>query len=93
MAKQKKTKGKTEQGKKLFAVRKELPSDLLVKWFEWSVANAPHPEKMTQVVFDFITRGDFISKDHILFANKMLQEGKRMLEEFNKQVANELKSI
>lgn len=96
MAKKKKTtrptKGKTEQGKKLSALRKKMSTDTLKKWHEWSSKNHP-TGSMTEVTFNVVTWGQYISKDNIVFANQMLKEGKRLQEEFEKSVKDELKSI
>lgn len=84
------TKKKTELGKKLFAVRRDMSKELLNKWYVWAKSEK---ESLTETSFTQLSRGDYISKDDKLFAIAVLKEGKRMLAEYNAQLEAEIASI
>ena len=90
--------GKTELGKKLFAVRKQMSGKLMRQWYDWCVMeyeiDFPRKKlKFTEAVFSQMTYGRYISKDNILFALKALKEGKRLVQEFEAHVERELQKI
>ena len=91
-------KTKTELGKKLFAVRKHMSGDLLSQWFDWCkeehAKDFPNKkQKFTDAVFSQMTYGRYISKDNVLFALKALREGKRLVQEFEMHVEQELQRL
>lgn len=85
------TKPKTDLGHKLFHLRKQMNKSLLDKWFEWAQNN--RDPKMTESVFNAITRGDYISKDNVWYATYMWKEGKRLLDEFNSSIDDQIKEV
>lgn len=81
MAKKKKnvkpTKAKTELGKKLCAVRKQMGTDQKKEWYEWFKTEKAD---LSEATFEDITRGEYISKDNIKLAMKGLTKGRQILE-------------
>lgn len=83
MTKKKPQKPKTELGRKLFIVRRQLPPELLEEWYRWFLQ---HRENMQPKTFDYITRGDYISKENVRLAMDGLRKGKDLLEKFEAEV-------
>ena len=72
--------------------------DLITKWYNWSVAQyaADYPNRkqdLTESTFNQMTYGRYISKESMLFAVKVLKEGKRLLREYEEQIKSELDNI
>lgn len=78
------TKPKTDLGKKLFSERKKMSESQLSEWRNWAKRN--YQGELTDTTFNYISRGDYISKDHRVFAIKLLQEGRRIVAEFESQL-------
>lgn len=92
------TTDKTELGKKIYEVRKQMSKELLNRWFNWSKNEytTDFPERktnLTEAVFAQMTYGRYISRDNIVFALKVLKEGKRMVSEFDDHVKKELNDL
>ena len=79
MSKKKPQKPKTELGHKLFKVRKQMTPELLDEWYRFFLM---HREGMERKTFDYITRGDYISKENVRLAIDALRNGKDLVEKF-----------
>ena len=89
---------KAQLNKKLYAVRKELRTELFAKWFdsckEEYAKDFPYkPEALTTVVFSQMTYGRYISKENLPFAVKVLKEGKKILSEYQEHIKREVESL
>lgn len=79
-----KTKPKTELGQKLFAVRKQMNNEQCDTWLAWFRTK----RETTVVLFDSITRGDYISKDNVRLAMDALVEGRNILAALEEELKN-----
>lgn len=89
---------KAQLNKKLYAVRKQLNTDLYNKWYDWSKVEytkdfAHKNAVLTTVVFSQMTYGRYISKENVPFAVKILKHGKEILHDYNEQIRSEVESL
>ena len=89
---------KSQLSRKLYAVRKQLSTDLYSKWYEWSkteyAKDFSHKDTpLTPVVFSQMTYGRYISKENMSFALKILKEGKKILHEYHEYIRQEVESL
>lgn len=80
-------KPKTELGHKLFAVRRDMPTEVRNAWYEWFKSQQPDMGKQT---FEYLSRGDYIAKDNVRLAIAGLKEGKRLMDEYTASISQEV---
>jgi len=73
----------TVLGRKLFALRKKMPSIVIDKWYDWFAVQSPGMSKGT---FNFITRGEYIAKKNEMLAARSLSAGAELLQEYRNQI-------
>ena len=89
---------KTQLNRKLYAIRKQLSTDLYNQWYLWSkeeyAKDFSHKNaELTPVVFSQMTYGRYISKENIPFALKILREGKQILHQYHEYIRQEVESL
>jgi len=83
-------KKKTDLGRKLFAEKKKMNSEVYEQWKAWAFKQN---NSLTESVWYALCVGNHISKDNVRFAILALKEGKRLNQQFEAELEAELNAL